>query len=174
MTAAFRVRRSSDPHFSGCLPTARPDETTSLSSTRSTASAARSRMASAQHSGRGDQQSALHRPGRTQRNRPRRRAAIIHRKLSPQTRDAESGQPAALLKGPLFAPDGTMSPTHARRRGKFCRCYAFDSRPETGGRRLYNTTRSSGEIEAAVIHQSRALLHAPEIIVQTWRAARRE
>jgi hypothetical protein len=31
----------------------------------------------------------------------------------------------------------------------------------------------AGEIEAAVIHQLRALLRAPEIIVQTWRTARR-
>jgi hypothetical protein len=33
---------------------------------------------------------------------------------------------------------------------------------------------SAAEIEAAVVDQVRALLHQPEIVVGTWRAARRE
>ena len=92
------------------------------------------------------------------------------RKRAMQTR----AQTSALLKGLLFAPDGTaMTPTHTRRKGKLYRYYVSvrvlkQAAVDCSVRRV-----PAGEIEAAVIHQIRALLRAPEIVVQTWRTARR-
>jgi hypothetical protein len=116
---------------------------------------------------------------------PGEHEAIIDRRLwdkvhavlreSPRKRSMHTrAQTPALLKGLLFAPNGAaMTPTHTRRKGKLYRYYVStrvlkQSHDACSVRRV-----PAGEIEAAVIHQVRALLRAPEIIVQTWRTARR-
>lgn len=79
----------------------------------------------------------------------------------------------ALLKGLIFGPTGrAMSPTHTRKGGKLYRYYVSQTvlkdGPECSVRRI-----PAAEIESAVIDQLRGLLRTPEIIVGTWRAARK-
>jgi DNA invertase Pin-like site-specific DNA recombinase len=99
--------------------------------------------------------------------RPRKRAA------------ASRAQTPALLKGLLFGPTGiTMTPTHTRRGGRLYRYYICSGMLRHGkdpaaDRETASLRRiAAGEIERAVIDQIRVLLRAPEIVVQTWRAAR--
>ncbi len=79
----------------------------------------------------------------------------------------------ALLKGLLFGADGrAMTPTHACKGGRLYRYYVAAGLlkgdvPPGVVRRM-----PAAEIEAAVVDQLRGLLHAPEIIIATWRAAR--
>jgi site-specific DNA recombinase len=112
-------------------------------------------------------------------------AAIIDRKLwdrvhdilveSPRKRAMHTrSQTPALLKGLLFGPDGSaMTPTHTRRKGKFYRYYVSTRVLKQAADACTIRRVPAGEVEAAVVHQVRALLRAPEIIVQTWRTARR-
>jgi site-specific DNA recombinase len=116
---------------------------------------------------------------------PGEHQAIIARRLwdrvheilgqSPRKRAAHTrAQTAALLKGLIFSPTGkAMTPTHTRRNGRLYRYYVSmdvlrDRVSSCPVRRL-----PAGEIETAVVGQLRALLRTPEIIVQTWRAARK-
>lgn len=98
--------------------------------------------------------------------------------ISPRVRaDQNRAQTPALLKGLIFGVDGrALSPTHARKNGRLYRYYVAQrvlkgdaARDDTIVRRV-----SAAEIEAAVVDQVRALLRQPEIVVGTWRAARRE
>jgi DNA invertase Pin-like site-specific DNA recombinase len=116
---------------------------------------------------------------------PGEHEAIIDRKLwdrvhdilteSPRKRAMHTrAQTPALLKGLLFGPDGAaMTPTHTRRKGKLYRYYVSTRVLKQAPDRCSVRRVPAGEIEAAVIHQVRALLRTPEIIVQTWRTARR-
>ena len=116
---------------------------------------------------------------------PGEHQAIIDRKLwdrvhdilteSPRKRARHTrAQTPALLKGLLFGPDGAaMTPTHTRRKGKLYRYYVSTRVLKQAADACSIRRVPAGEIEAAVIHQVRALLRAPEIIVQTWRTARR-
>jgi DNA invertase Pin-like site-specific DNA recombinase len=115
---------------------------------------------------------------------PGEHEAIIDRKLwdqvkaliqeSPRKRAANSrARTPALLKGLLFAPDGSaMTPTHTRRRGKLYRYYVSTRVLKERADACPISRIAAAEIESAVIGQVRWLLQAPEIIVQTWRAAR--
>jgi hypothetical protein len=112
-------------------------------------------------------------------------AAIIDRKLwdkvheilveSPRKRAMHTrAQSPAQLKGLLFGPEGSaITPTHTRRKGKLYHYYVSTPVLKQAADACSVRRVPAGEIEAAVIHQVRALLHAPEIIVQTWRTARR-
>jgi site-specific DNA recombinase len=95
-------------------------------------------------------------------------------KESPRKRAGHSrAHTPALLKGLLFGPDGSaMTPTHTRRRGRLYRYYVSNRALKQGEETCPALRIPAGEIEPAVIHQIRTLLRAPEIIVQTWRAAR--
>jgi site-specific DNA recombinase len=116
---------------------------------------------------------------------PGEHEAIIDRKLwarvhdilteSPRKRTMQTrAQTPALLKGLLFGPDGAaMTPTHTRRKGKLYRYYVSTRVLKQGPDACSLRRVPAGEIEAAIIHQVRALLRTPEIIVQTWRTARR-
>ena len=111
--------------------------------------------------------------------------AIIDRKLwdqahailkqSPRKRGANTrAQTPALLKGLLFGPDGAaMSPTHTRKKGRLYRYYISQSVMKRGTGACPIRQVPAAEIERIVIDQIRSLLQTPEVIVQTWRAARK-
>jgi DNA invertase Pin-like site-specific DNA recombinase len=116
---------------------------------------------------------------------PGEHEAIIDRKLwdqvhaiieaSPRTRAAGArAQTPAILKGLLFGPDGAaMSPTHTRKSGKLYRYYISQSVMKRGTDACPVRQVPAAEIERIVIEQIRSLLLSPEIIVATWRAARK-
>ena len=80
----------------------------------------------------------------------------------------------ALLKGLIFGPTGrAMSPTHTRRGNKLYRYYVSQAVLKAWPGCLPGARVPAAEIEAAVIDQLRGMLRSPEIIVATWRAARR-
>ncbi len=99
--------------------------------------------------------------------------AII--KDSPRTRAAGArAQTPAILKGLLFGPDGAaMSPTHTRKSGRLYRYYISQSVMKRGTNACSVRQIPAAEIERIVIEQIRSLLQTPEVIVQTWRAARK-
>jgi site-specific DNA recombinase len=94
---------------------------------------------------------------------------------SPRLRASRTrAQTPALLKGLIFGPTGSaMSPTHTRRRGKQYRYYVTNSVLKRGPEACPIRRVPAAEIETAVVDQIRGLLRAPEIIVRTWRAARK-
>jgi site-specific DNA recombinase len=116
---------------------------------------------------------------------PGEHQAIIDRRLwdqahailqhSPRKRAARTrAQTPALLRGLLFGPDGTaMSPTHTRKGGRLYRYYISQSVMKRGTEACPIKQVPAAEIERIVIDQIRSLLQTPEIIVQTWRAARK-
>jgi DNA invertase Pin-like site-specific DNA recombinase len=116
---------------------------------------------------------------------PGEHEAIIARRLwdrvheilsqSPRKRAAHTrAQIPGLLKGLIFGPTGkAMTPTHTRRNGKLYRYYVSMDVLKDGATSCPVRRLPAGEIETAVIGQLRVLLRAPEIIVQTWRAARK-
>ena len=116
---------------------------------------------------------------------PGEHEAIIDRKLwdqahailteSPRKRAAAArAQTPALLRGLLFGPDGAaMSPTHTRKRGRLYRYYISQTAMKRGREACGVRQVPAAEIERVVIDQIRALLQTPEIIVQTWRSARK-
>jgi site-specific DNA recombinase len=111
--------------------------------------------------------------------------AIIDRKLwdqahailrqSPRRRAASArAQTPALLRGLLFGPDGAaMSPTHTRKGGRLYRYYISQSVIKRGTEACGLKQVPAAEIERIVIEQIRFLLQTPEVIVHTWRAARK-
>lgn len=117
---------------------------------------------------------------------PGEHAAIIDRALwdkvhailaeSPRKRAAQTrAQTPALLKGLLFGPGGAaFSPTHTRKGGKLYRYYVSQAVLKRGRDACPVGRVPAAEIESAVIDQLRAVFRQPEIIVGTWRAARRQ
>lgn len=96
-------------------------------------------------------------------------------KESPRTRANRSkAKTPALLKGLIFASNGmAMTPTHTRKRGKLYRYYVSTKVLKAGADACEIGRVPAAEIEAAVIDQVRRLLQSPEIIVATWREARK-
>jgi len=97
--------------------------------------------------------------------------------VSPRLRANQNrAQTPALLKGLIFGVDGrALSPTHARKNGRLYRYYvAAGLKGDAAGDASIVRRVSAAAIEAAVVDQLRALLRQPEIVVGTWRAARRE
>jgi hypothetical protein len=73
----------------------------------------------------------------------------------------------------LFGPDGAaMSPTHIRKAGRLYRYYISLTAINRGAAACPVKQIPAAEIERIVIEQIRSLLQTPEVIVQTWRAAR--
>jgi site-specific DNA recombinase len=117
---------------------------------------------------------------------PGEHEAIIDRKLwdqvhavlqqSPRKRAGKTrAQTPALLKGLLFGPDGAaMSPTHTRKSGKLHRYYISQTAMKRGETACPVRQVPAAEIERIVLDQVRTLLQTPEVIVQTWRATRRQ
>jgi site-specific DNA recombinase len=94
---------------------------------------------------------------------------------SPRKRAAQTrAQTPALLKGLLFGPTGAaMTPSHTRKAGRLYRYYVSTDVLKRDGDACSVRRMPAAEIENAVIDQVRALLRAPEVIVRTWRAARK-
>lgn len=117
---------------------------------------------------------------------PGEHEAIIDRKLwdqvhsilkeSPRKRanNARARSPA-LLRGLLFAPDGAaMTPTNTRKSGRLYRYYISQTALKQGRSDCPVRMVPAAEIERIVVDQVRLLLQTPEVIVQTWRAARKQ
>lgn len=84
-------------------------------------------------------------------------------------------QTPALLKGLLFGPDGAaMSPTHTRKSGRLYRYYISQTAMKQGRSDCPVKLVPAAELERIVIDQVRRLLQTPEVIVQTWRALRKQ
>jgi site-specific DNA recombinase len=78
------------------------------------------------------------------------------------------------LKGIIFGPTGAaMSPTHTRKNGRLYRYYLSQTVLKNGSTDCPVARVPAAEIERLVVDQVRRLLLSPEIIVQTWRRARR-
>ena len=95
---------------------------------------------------------------------------------SPRTRAANTrAQTPALLKGLIFGPTGcAMTPTHTRRGDRLYRYYVSQDVLKRGRDACPVGRVPAAEIEAAVVNQLRGLIRAPETVVGTWRAARRD
>src|SRR4051794_23211146 len=116
---------------------------------------------------------------------PGEHVAIIDRKVwdkvqaqfqqNPRKRaGATRAQTPALLKGIIFGPTGVaMSPTHTRKNGRLYRYYLSQTVLKQGAGDCPVARVPAGEIEKIVLDQVRKLLLSPEIIVQTWRSARK-
>ncbi|MBR1335332.1 recombinase family protein [Bradyrhizobium ottawaense] len=117
---------------------------------------------------------------------PGEHEAIIDQKLwdqvhailreSPRKRANNSrAQTPALLKGLLFGPDGAaMSPTHTRKSGRLYRYYISQTAMKQGRSDCPVKLVPAAELEGIIIDQVRRLLQTPEVIVQTWRALRKQ
>jgi DNA invertase Pin-like site-specific DNA recombinase len=94
---------------------------------------------------------------------------------SPRLRAARTrAQTPALLKGLIFGPSGrAMTPTHTRKGGKLYRYYVSTDVLKRDAEACTVRRVPAAEIESAVIEQVRGLLRSPEIIVRTWRIARK-
>jgi site-specific DNA recombinase len=97
-------------------------------------------------------------------------------RVSPRKRAANSrARTPALLKGLIFGPNGTaMTPSHTRRNGKLYRYYIAMDVLKRGAPPGPVSRIAAGDVERAVLDQLRAILRAPEIILRTWRTARRK
>jgi DNA invertase Pin-like site-specific DNA recombinase len=96
-------------------------------------------------------------------------------KESPRKRAAHTrARTPALLKGLIFGPTGAaMTPTHTRRRGRLYRYYVSTSVIKAATSDCPIRRIPAAEIEAAVITQVCRLVQTPEVIVATWRAAKK-
>ncbi len=95
---------------------------------------------------------------------------------SPRARAANTrAQTPALLKGLIFGPTGcAMTPTHTRHGDRLYRYYVSQDVLKRGRDACPVGRVPAAEIESAVVNQLRRLLRAPEIVVGTWRTARRD
>jgi site-specific DNA recombinase len=97
-------------------------------------------------------------------------------KVSPRKRAAHSrARTPSLLKGLIFGPGGTaMTPSHTRRNGKLYRYYIDMDVLKRVAVPGPVSRIAAGDVERVVVDQLRAILRAPEIVVRTWRTARRK
>ena len=80
----------------------------------------------------------------------------------------------ALLKGLVFGASGTaMTPAHTRKGGKLYRYYVSTDVLRTGARSSSIKRIAAAQLESAVVEKIKVLLQSPEIIVATWRTARK-
>jgi len=93
----------------------------------------------------------------------------------PQTRAKRPlGRTPALLKGLVFGPtSAAMTPTYTRKGGRLYRYYVSHDVIRTGKSPSPIRRVPAAQIENAVLAQIRELVKSPEIIVATWRAARK-
>jgi site-specific DNA recombinase len=96
-------------------------------------------------------------------------------KINPRKRSGTArSQTPSLLKGLIFGPTGlAMSPSHTRKNGRLYRYYVSQAVLKQGAEDCPIGRVPAAEIEKMVIDQIRVLLRSPEMIVQTWRSARK-
>lgn len=111
--------------------------------------------------------------------------AIVERSLWDQVHDLISASPRqratrqmgrtpAILKGLIFGPTGAaMTPAHTRRGGRLYRYYVSMDVIRHGTSACPIRRVPAAQVEAAVITLIKTMVQAPEIIVATWREARR-
>jgi site-specific DNA recombinase len=116
---------------------------------------------------------------------PGQQEAIIDRALwdkvheilkeSPRKRAARNrASTPAILKGLIYNPAGLpMTPTHTRKNGRLYRYYISTSVLRGGADACPIRRVAAAEIEGAVLSQIKLLIQSPEIIVATWKAAKR-
>jgi site-specific DNA recombinase len=116
---------------------------------------------------------------------PGEHVAIVDRKvwdkvqaqfrINPRKRAATArSQTPAILKGLIFGPgDVAMSPSHTRKNGRLYRYYVSQTALKRGAADCPIGNVPAAEIENIVIDQICKLLRSPEVIVQTWRSARK-
>ena len=94
---------------------------------------------------------------------------------SPHKRSARpKGRTPAILKGLIFGPTGAaMTPAHARKNGKLYRYYVSMNVIRNGACSCPIRRVPAAQIEAVVLAQIKTMVQTPEIIVATWRAARK-
>jgi hypothetical protein len=79
-----------------------------------------------------------------------------------------------LLKGLVFGLGGAaMTPAHTRKGGKLYRYYVSTDLLRSGARASPIKRIAAAQLETIVVEQIKVLLQSPEIIVATWRAARK-
>jgi DNA invertase Pin-like site-specific DNA recombinase len=84
------------------------------------------------------------------------------------------GRTPALLKGLVFGPTGAaMTPTYTRKSGRLYRYYVSHDVIRTGKSPSPIRRVPAAQIEEAVLTQIRDLVKSPEVVVATWRAARK-
>ncbi len=93
---------------------------------------------------------------------------------SPRKRAARTrADTPAILRGLLYGPDGAaFSPTHTRKGGRLYRYYVSQTVLKHGAGSCPVSRVPAGAIESAVIDQIRAVIRQPEIVADTWKAAR--
>ena len=95
-------------------------------------------------------------------------------KSSPTRTRRPLGRTPALLKGLIFGPTGAaMTPTHTRKGGRLYRYYITNELLRYGSTTSSVRRIPAAQIEAAVISQIKSIVQAPEIIVATWRSAKK-
>jgi site-specific DNA recombinase len=103
--------------------------------------------------------------------------ADVHARMSASPRERRQrplGRTPALLKGLVFGPGGmAMTPAHTRKRGKLYRYYVSTGTIRSGARASPINRIGAAQLEAVVIAQIKIMLQSPEIIIATWRAARK-
>jgi site-specific DNA recombinase len=94
---------------------------------------------------------------------------------SPRTRATRPlGRTPALLKGLVFGPTGAaMTPTHTRKCGRLYRYYVSHDVIRSGKSPSPIRRVPAAQIEEAVLAQIHEVVKTPEIIVATWRAAKK-
>jgi hypothetical protein len=101
----------------------------------------------------------------------------VHSLIGPSPRERTKrtlGRTPALLKGLVFGPSGAaMTPAHTRKRGKLYRYYVSTDVLRSGARASPIKRIAAAQLEAIVVEQVKVLLQSPEIIIATWRAARK-
>ena len=127
----------------------------------------------------GDGRPQGHRLSRRARSRSSRRSSgtrsMPSSRRRPHAAARTRAQTPALLKGLLFGPTGAaMSPTHTRKGNRLYRYYVSQAVLKHGRDACPVGRVPAAEIEAVVIDQLRGVFRQPEIIVGTWRAARKE
>jgi hypothetical protein len=97
-----------------------------------------------------------------------------HSQVPPTRAKRPLGRNPALLKGLIFGQTGAaMTPAHTRKNGKLYRYYVSSELLRTGCSASSFRRLPAAQIEDAVVAQIRRMVQTPEIIMATWRAARK-
>jgi DNA invertase Pin-like site-specific DNA recombinase len=101
----------------------------------------------------------------------------VHELISGNTHKRSTrpkGRTPAILKGLIFGPTGAaMTPAHTRKAGKLYRYYVSMDVMRNANCPSSIRRVPADQIESVVMVQIKAMVQSPEIIVATWRAARK-